>query len=87
MPPLGNLYGDKNRFGTTDPRRATLTTDGEDRFDILEQLPVAEMPTSSSDPTAAPASKGRFYFRTSGGQVQLCVRFPSGAIQILCTEP
>lgn len=44
---------------------------------------------AESSPTA-PASVGQgvFFFRDSGaGKAQMCVRFPSGAIQIVATEP
>ena len=42
---------------------------------------------NGSDP-AAPASGGRLYIvQTGGGKSQLAVRFPSGAAQIVATEP
>jgi hypothetical protein len=41
-----------------------------------------------SDPAAPSANKGRLYFRDNGsGKTQFCVRFPTGAIQVLSTEP
>ena len=41
-----------------------------------------------SDPGSAPSGSARLFARTNGsGKVELCVRFPSGAVQILTTEP
>lgn len=41
-----------------------------------------------SDPAAPAANKGRLYVRDNGaGKSQLVVRFPSGAIQVISTEP
>ena len=38
-------------------------------------------------PTAPPASGGRLFVQVVGGKSQLAVIFPTGAIQILATEP
>lgn len=41
-----------------------------------------------SDPSAPSANKGRAFFRDNGaGKTQYAVRFPTGAIQIIATEP
>ena len=41
-----------------------------------------------SDPTAPASDAARLFARTNGsGKVELCVRFPGGAIQVLATEP
>lgn len=40
-----------------------------------------------ADPVAPAANEARLYVRDSGGKTQLVVRFPTGAIQILATEP
>jgi Pectate lyase superfamily protein len=41
-----------------------------------------------AEPSAPPPSKGRVFFRDNGaGNTQLCVRFASGATQVLATEP
>ena len=41
-----------------------------------------------ADAAAPPANWGRFYVRDNGaGKTQLVVRFPTGAVQILATEP
>lgn len=39
----------------------------------------------TTDPVAV--AKPKPYFRMSGGKQQLCIRFASGAVQILATEP
>jgi len=44
--------------------------------------------TEISDPAAPSSNKGRLYFRDNGaGKTQLVVRFPTGAIQVIATEP
>lgn len=42
----------------------------------------------TADPAAPAANRGRLYFRDNGaGKTQLAVRFPTGAVQVLATEP
>jgi hypothetical protein len=44
--------------------------------------------TEMSDPAAPSANMGRLYFRDNGaGKTQLVVRFPTGAVQVIATEP
>lgn len=41
-----------------------------------------------SDPTAASADGGRLYVKDNGaGKTQLCIRFNTGAVQVIATEP
>jgi hypothetical protein len=41
-----------------------------------------------TDPTAPSANKGRLYIRDNGaGKTELVVRFPTGAVQVIKTEP
>lgn len=41
-----------------------------------------------SDPAAPAANNGRLYFRDNGaGKTQLAARFPTGAVQVIATEP
>lgn len=41
-----------------------------------------------ADPSAPATNYGRLYFRDNGaGKSQLCVRFATGAVQVLATEP
>lgn len=41
-----------------------------------------------ADPAAPSANSGRAYFRDNGaGKTQFVVRFPTGAVQVLATEP
>ena len=43
---------------------------------------------SGADPAAPAATFGRTYFRDNGaGKMQYCVRFPTGAVQVIATEP
>lgn len=47
-----------------------------------------EMAEIAADPAAPAANKGRWYFKDNGsGKTQLCVRFNTGVVQILATEP
>lgn len=44
--------------------------------------------TEISDPTAPSANKSRLYTKDNGaGKTQLVVRFPTGAVQVIATEP
>jgi len=45
---------------------------------------VVNTPDVAEDPSGT--ARG-YFFRVSGGKEQFCVRFKSGAIQILATEP
>lgn len=75
-----------NSIGTGNREQLDIVTYGERRFQIRSTEPVIEAELVSSDP-AAHGSRPGFFFRTSGGKQQLCVRFSSGAIQIVSTEP
>lgn len=46
-----------------------------------------EFDTLSSEPTAPAAGRARLFFFSSGGKIQMRILFPSGASQIVCTEP
>jgi hypothetical protein len=43
--------------------------------------------TEIASPAAPAANKARLFLRDSGSKTQLCVRFSSGAIQVLATQP
>lgn len=68
-------------------QRVKVVTDGHRvaEFEIGE--PVLLMPPVGAAP-AVETQKGKLFFMDDGaGKMQLCVRFPSGATQILATEP
>jgi len=47
-----------------------------------------EMTSVGTDPPAPTTGRGRIYMRDTGsGKTQLCVRFPTGPVQVLATEP
>lgn len=53
---------------------------GECYFEMTEQ--------AGGDPAAPGANRGRLYVKDNGaGKSQLCVRFPTGAVQVIATEP
>lgn len=69
-----------------------LQKDGVDRFQVNEAgaMSITSFFEASeiSDPDAPAANKGRLYFRDNGGgKTQLVVRFPTGAVQVIATEP
>jgi hypothetical protein len=42
----------------------------------------------STDPAAAPADGARLFAKDNGaGKTQICVRFATGAVQVIATEP
>jgi hypothetical protein len=44
--------------------------------------------SETTDPAAPATDRGRLYYRDNGsGKTQLCVRFATGAVQVLATEP
>lgn len=54
------------------------------RGSLSEYLDIAEM----SAPAAPSANTARLYVEDNGsGKTRLCVRFPTGAVQVLATEP
>ena len=64
-------------------------TFGSKRFEVdaLQPAITGEAATASPDAPVG-LGKGTFFFRNDGaGKSQFCVRFPSGAVQILATEP
>jgi hypothetical protein len=52
---------------------------------VQAQMPL-RLSTQGSDPSAV-SSNAVLFSRVSGGKVQLCVRFPTGAVQVISTEP
>lgn len=47
-----------------------------------------ELSELGADPAAPAANSGRLYFRDNGsGKTQLVARFPTGAVQVIATEP
>lgn len=64
-------------------------THGAKRFELNELQPAVTGEAASASPEAPVGlGKGSFFFRNRGdGKAQFCVRFPSGAVQILANEP
>lgn len=42
---------------------------------------------TASSPGAAPANQAYLYTRITAGKMQLCANFPTGAVQVIATEP
>ena len=64
-------------------------TAGRLRMYLRADEPALELQPVVNDPAAPPkANRAVFFTRDNGaGKGQLCVRFPSGAVQVLATEP
>lgn len=85
------------------PRSLPKTGNITDLISVLEQilldiyyvLPQGKMQLDGyiesseiADPNAPPANRARIYVRDNGaGKTQLVVRFPTGAVQVIATEP
>ena len=75
--------------------RVRQTADTTDRWSVdangVERIGATgfvEMSEMAADPSAPAANKARYFTRDNGsGKTQACVRFPSGAVQVLATEP
>lgn len=67
-----------------------IFTYGQLRGFFRAEEPAFEGLEVSADPAAPPlgSNRGVWFFRDNGaGKTQFCVRYPSGATQILATEP
>lgn len=61
-----------------------LTPTGPDGVKVVGHISGAEI----ADPAAPAANTGILYFRDNGaGKTQLVARFPTGAVQVIATEP
>ena len=75
--------------------RVRQTADTTDRWSVdangvirVGATGFLEMSEMASDPAAPAANKARLFTRDNGsGKTQACIRFPTGAIQVLATEP
>lgn len=79
------IYADVNDDGTVETLIAYIIRKGTNSG-ALGLTKFIEAP-EITDPAAPAANKGRIYFRDTGGKTQLVVRFPTGAIQVIATEP
>ena len=97
-----NLNATNMTFSTSQPVQITSEeiriTDKDSRGDldgVLIQGKIIQLTRGfiegiivPSDPDAPVVDTGRLYFRDNGsGKTQLVVRFPTGAVQIISTEP
>lgn len=71
------------------PEPHEIWTHGEKRLEVDENYPaVLGMASSGSPPAPTGVGQGTWFFRNNGaGKSQFCVRFPSGAVQVIATEP
>lgn len=79
-------------YGATKPLGSRIHTESGGDIDIGSSLdlknPALITLAERTDPSAPAANEGHFYLRDNGaGKTQLVVRFPTGAIQVLSTEP
>lgn len=66
-----------------------VITHGKQRWIFDAEEPgLRGKPVTNTPDAPALQGSGVFFFRDRGdGKAQFCVRFPSGAVQILATEP
>jgi hypothetical protein len=86
-----NVHAGMSRFGaSTDPTEVVHVSAGNIRVEggsSTGYIDIGEYATTS-DPSAPSDNRGRLYVRDNGaGKEQLCVRFNTGAVQVLATEP
>jgi hypothetical protein len=64
-------------------------THGYKRMEVLAGFPAMRCQPATTDPDAPRGTgQGTWFFRDNGsGKSQFCVRFPSGAVQVISTEP
>lgn len=74
-----------SRFGTGSADPARVFTRGVLRWEFDADT-GAMIARNHTEPTTSPVHP-QFFFRLSGAKWQVCVRFPSGATQVIATEP
>lgn len=62
-----------------------IKTHGQVRFRVKNTEPAVECAVVTADPDSR-AGFPTYFFRTSGGKEQFCIRFSSGVVQVLATE-
>jgi hypothetical protein len=66
-------------------KRSALRKGAAKTGDLSNVLPLVEL---GADPAAPAANNGVVYLRDNGaGKTQLCVRFATGAVQVIATQP
>lgn len=78
------------RIGTGGERQPMeIVTHGLKRFEVSAILPAMTGQAAATSPDAPTVTgTGTWFFRDRGdGKSQFCIRYPSGAVQILATEP
>lgn len=80
---IGDLSSAPN-IGSVALGASSVTTENNQIASGARHMEMSEV----IDPPAPGANKGRHYYRDNGsGKTQFCVRFPSGAVQVIATEP
>lgn len=75
-------------MGGGDDRPLRFKTDGLTRLEISGVEPVVSVAKVVTEPTTLPTAKSSFFFRAdTDGKWQFCVKFPSGATQVIVSEP
>lgn len=80
MPSAPHQVGDGNK------QSVQILTHGIERLSVDKSDAIFYFAEVQVEPTIGQSKPG-VYFRKSGGQWQMCILFPSGASQILATEP
>ena len=81
---IGDVFGVGPGFTFSDLTDTLLYRSGAGILTLHNAMNMPER----ADPAAPAANNGIVYMRDNGaGKTQLCVRFPTGAVQVLATEP
>lgn len=73
----------KHHYSLTINTTEAFRVDQALRLGVAKDIEMSEM----SEPPAPSANNGRLFMKDTGGKTQLLVRFPSGASQVIATEP
>lgn len=80
-------YEDQDILNSSAERHLVFMTRSAVRCWLRKSDAVMDMVEVSAAPANPPKATGAFFMRDSGGKAQFCVLFPSGAVQIIATEP
>lgn len=77
----------RRRASQTEPLISTLNESDVALPWLLNSDGIQEL-SEVADPSAPAANKGKLYVKDNGsGKTQLCIRFNTGAVQVIATEP
>ena len=80
--------GRPKSIGTVRPGAGSMSSDYAGKFQGRTHTALYQDIDEMATPAAPPANMARTFVRDDGsGKTQLCVRFPTGDVQVIATEP